>query len=77
MFETYNIIIALFAIRVFVDEIPDFIGSGYFIDEDYRTWKKKPFNCTNCLSIHTSIVMSLVLFNPIYLLIYFINKYIK
>lgn len=77
MFEAYNILIALFCIRVFVNDIPDFIGSGYFIDEKYGGWKMKPFNCSNCLSIHTSIVLAVVLVNPVYLSIYFINKYLK
>jgi len=80
MIEFCNIIIALFCIRVFVVDIPEFLNHfGYdrFLDSEYGSWKVKPFNCTTCLSIYTSIIMATLLANPIYLTIYFLNKIIR
>ena len=78
--EIFNIIIALFCIRVFVVDIPDFLNHfGYdkYLHTKYGSWKVKPFNCITCLSIYTSIIMTTLLANPIYLTIYFLNKIIR
>ena len=80
MQEIYNIITALFCIRVFVVDIPDFFSHfGYekLLHPKYGSWKVKPFNCTTCLTIYTSIIMTVLLANPTYLSIYFLNKLIR
>jgi hypothetical protein len=64
-----TLLIASTLIQVWVNELPFMLGK--------HPIPYKPFNCSNCLSFWIGLILSIILFDITFLLLYLLNLLIE